>query len=141
LLRDERADVVEVDAETQEVAMRYDLDERDEDLDDLRSHHRGYNCGGWASFDGPCGALDCVSCHPEGMGEDEEREEESTPKVRTVTARKARYVGKPNEIRPGDRVRETSWYTYIVGGARTGYFHEYKRLAKGPAWTPVAVAA
>ena len=23
-----------------------------------------YRCGGWASFDGPCGATDCEDCYP-----------------------------------------------------------------------------
>lgn len=26
--------------------------------------YRSYRCRGWASYDGPCGAPDCVSCNP-----------------------------------------------------------------------------
>ena len=41
-----------------------------------------YRCGGWASHDGPCGAPDCVSCHPEGEPEEEpERKPEDEPEV------------------------------------------------------------
>ncbi len=28
---------------------------------------RVYNCGGWASYYGPCGADDCLWCHPENF--------------------------------------------------------------------------
>lgn len=98
-------------------------------------HTRRYNCGGFASYYGPCGATDCESCYPGGSDEDEDREETMTTS-KVVTARKARFVGKPNEIRPGDRVRVTSGFTYKSGGERTGYLRKsYQRLSKGPAWT------
>ena len=28
---------------------------------------RSYHCGGWASYTGPCGADDCLDCHPENF--------------------------------------------------------------------------
>ncbi len=30
-----------------------------------------YSCGGFASWDGPCGATDCNSCFPGGCGDEE----------------------------------------------------------------------
>lgn len=99
-----------------------------------------FNCGGWASYNGPCGAYDCASCYPGGCGsENTEPEEQETRTSRTVTARKARYVGTSREIRPGDKVRVTSGFTYEPNGRRTGYLPKrYQRIAKGPAWESAA---
>ena len=35
-----------------------------------------YRCGGFADWDGPCGGLDCETCHPgmESVEDDEEDE-------------------------------------------------------------------
>ena len=30
-----------------------------------RPRRRPRGCGGWAAYDGPCGAPDCPTCHPE----------------------------------------------------------------------------
>jgi hypothetical protein len=73
---------------------------------------------------------------PEYDDEVEEDEETTgeTSIVTTVTARKSLYVGASCEIRPGDRVRVTTGFTYEKGGPRTGYFRQSYRVAKGPAW-------
>lgn len=66
---------------------------------------------------------------------EDEEEEESVFTTKIVTARKARFVGRPGEIRKGDTVKVTSGFTYKVGGPRTGYFvPSYTRMVKGPAW-------
>jgi len=104
----------------------------------MRYHraHKVYSCS-----DGFCGAYDCVRCRGEAAyhcedDEDDEDREEETSRSRIVTARKARFVGMPkHEIRPGDRVRVTSGFTYKVGGPRLRYFRRRARVAKGPAWT------
>lgn len=55
----------------------YDYD-RYEDYDGpRRSTRKVYRCGGWASYDGPCGALDCEDCHPGGAAQMEEDEYDS----------------------------------------------------------------
>ena len=88
------------------------------------------NCHG---VDGPCGALDCTYCHGD-VDVPDDQELESKVQVRIVTARKARFCGRTNEIRPGDVVKTRSWFTYLDGGRRLNYEHTYQRLAKGPAW-------
>jgi hypothetical protein len=110
----------------------FDFDPRHEDCEYERPARRSY----YSCSDGFCGALDCPRCSPGSYDQDEneEREEQSEAVVKRVTARKARYVGTPREIKPGDRVRIESWFTYKPKGPRTGYHHSYTRIAKGPAW-------
>jgi hypothetical protein len=79
---------------------------------------------------GPYSEWQCGGCY-----EDEHGREEETSSSKVVTARKARFVGKAYEIRPGDRVKVTSGFRYMVGGPRTGYFRYRTRVTKGPAWT------
>lgn len=103
-----------------------------------RTRRRRYSCGGFASYNGPCGAEDCESCHPHYGYEDdpEDEEEHDVTTSRVVTARKARYVGTTSEIRPGDRVQVTSGFSYKKNGPRTGYLPKtYKRIFCGPNWT------
>jgi len=93
-----------------------------------------------ACRDGFCGAMDCPTCRGESAyaydeSEEEEEEQESRRTQRVVTARKARFIGLPQEIRAGDKVSVTSWFSHKDGGARTGYHHWYHRLEKGPAWS------
>ena len=70
--------------------------------------------------------------------EDYEREPECSRLLeKVVTARKARNVRavqSPEEIRPGDRVRITSYFTFRPNGPRLRYFHLYERISKGPNW-------
>lgn len=109
---------------------RYD----DRDEAEYAPRRRRYSCGGFASYNGPCGATDCRSCYPDGgqyEAESEAEERTSKVQVKVVTARKARpALG----IKVGDKVRVTSSYTYQVNGPRTGYTHSYVRVAKGPGW-------
>ena len=44
---------------------------------------------------------------------------------KVVTARKARVDRVGRAINPGDRVRETTYFKYEVGGKRIGYVHVY----------------
>lgn len=91
---------------------------------------RTYSC-----TDRMCGALDCDNCYP-GGGYDEDEEDEYGEVVtsKIVTARKARFEGTSQEIRPGDRVQVESGFEYKVDGPRLGYFRRYRRFTKGPAW-------
>ena len=71
--------------------------------------------------------------------EDEDEAPKSKVTVKIVTARKARpaysgWLGVWAEIKVGDRVKVTSWFEYKKGGPRIGYYHEYRRVAKGPGW-------
>lgn len=34
----------------------------------MRRRHQLYNCGGWRSYHGPCGAPDCTDCNPGYQG-------------------------------------------------------------------------
>jgi len=101
-----------------------------------------YSCGGYASYTGHCGAYDCSTCYPGGGYDEEEPEEQEALTSKTVTARKGRYEGTAREIRPGDRVRVTSGFTYVEGGPRTGYLSKgYSRVSCGPNWTDEEKAA
>jgi hypothetical protein len=143
-----------------ETTMPFDDDEYDrradlraeyaEELAEERGNVGRYNCGGWSSYDGPCGATDCCNCYPGGVEEEPESDEDEELFVQTVkivTVRKARpaFYGK-SEIRIGDRAQVTSGFTYEQNGPRTGYFRSYTLITKGPAWdvnpadTPVIVS-
>jgi hypothetical protein len=65
---------------------------------------------------------------------DDRPEVEKTYNCKMVTARKARWVGCDDEIKPGDRVLVTSGFYYEVDGPRTSYFRDYRRASKGPGW-------
>jgi len=98
-----------------------------------------YRCGGWASYSGPCGALDCEDCHPGGARAMWEEEQSRTAGVaetiKYVVARKPRFVGTTSEIRPGDTVQVKTGFTFKPNGPRTGYLpRRYFRHTKGPAW-------
>lgn len=127
--------------------MRYNDDDYDRFADEIAEERAArrrsrYRCGGFASYYGPCGATDCDSCYPGGgYGSDEEPEEQEKVVSKLVIARKARFVGLPSEIRPGDKVRVTSGFTYTSNGPRTGYFRRYVRVSKGPAWAEAVMAA
>lgn len=128
--------------------MRYDDDHYDRFADEIAEERAArrrprYRCGGFASYYGPCGATDCDSCYPGGGYDSDDAEPEEQEKVvsKVVTARKARFVGMFGEIRPGDKVRVTSGFTYQPNGPRTGYFRRYSRVTKGPAWSEVVVTA
>jgi len=58
----------------------YDDDPIDSDYDDARAEYRTRRtprgCGGWAAYDGPCGALDCPSCYPGSWDSHDDEEEE-----------------------------------------------------------------
>ena len=119
---------------------RYDAIEAAESF---RSNRGGYRCS-----DRMCGATDCSHCYPGGCGEEESEDEDDEDTeylchaFKVVTARKARFVGTPREIKSGDRVRVRSGFSYKKGGARTGYLPRwYTRIVKGPAWTKLANTA
>lgn len=103
--------------------------EQDREYDETPRRRR-YSCNGYSSYSGPCGGYDCESCYPGGEGEPEELEVSSR---RIVTVRKARYVGTPREVRPGDRAWVYRGFTYTRGGPRS-YFSVWTLLTKGPAW-------
>ena len=42
--------------------------------DEYRRRRTPRGCGGFASYDGPCGATDCPSCYPGSWDRDEEEE-------------------------------------------------------------------
>ena len=91
----------------------------------VRSFSRGYGgCGGWSSYDGPCGATDCSSCHPEGEGGSEEK----TTETRTYHIARGPHRG----IEPGDLYVRVTGFTYDEGGARTGYLSPRKVLVANP---------
>jgi len=73
----------------------------------------------------------CPQCE---TGRDECKCERRVETDKVVTARKARPGNGRFEVRPGDRVLVTSGFTYEPNGPRTGYFHHYERVRKGPAW-------
>lgn len=88
-----------------------------------------YNCGGFASYYGPCGASDCGSCRngPPPWEEEEEEEEHDVRTVRIVIARAPRSEAgrarrEKNGIKPGDKIRVVSGFSYVEGGPRTGYY-------------------
>jgi len=65
----------------------------------------------------------------------DEEPSESEALTRYVTARKARYVGSPCEVREGDKVLVKSYFTYDEEThKRLAYHHSYSRVAKGSAW-------
>ena len=113
----------------------YDPREYEGSIFSTRRSNR-YNCGGFSSYNGPCGATDCESCYPGGSSEspDEGTEQQSPWRVKIVTARKPRGVGTCSEIKVGDRVQVISYFTYLVGGKRTGYKRIYHLVSPGPAW-------
>lgn len=94
-----------------------------------RSFSRGYGrshggCGGWSSYDGPCGATDCSNCHPEGDGDGGEK----TTETRTYHIARTAQAG----IEPGDLYFRVTGFTYDEGGARTGYLNPRKVLVANP---------
>jgi hypothetical protein len=76
----------------------------------------------------------CDLCNYYADDVDPDEQEQTVETVKYVIARKARKVGTPSEIRPGDRVRVTSGFTYEPNGPRTGYFRHYRMVGRGPAW-------
>lgn len=90
-----------------------------------------YHCGGFASYDGPCGASDCGDCR-NGAPPWEEQDEGDEVKTTSVTtyhvATKARGF-----VRVGDMVARTTGFTYEEGGRRTGYAEATERVvARAP---------
>ena len=105
--------------------MSYDYDDCDRraDAESERSRYK-YNCGGFASWDGPCGASDCSSCrnHDGGDGDEESTEKEVT-NVTFHIARRAFRATFGATVNPGDLYSRETGFTYEPGGARTGYQH------------------
>lgn len=110
--------------------MYYD---HDYDYDDS-PRRSAYRCGGFADYDGPCGASDCSRCGSGDSDEDgdedsDEDSDEARFTERTVvrTVRKARKDAYGQQMVPGDRVMVVKGFTYEIGGKRTGYYtHERK---------------
>lgn len=120
-----------------------------------------YNCGGFASYHGPCGASDCGSCRngPPPWEEEDDAEPclcgkcnwdgspwddarcsdcDTGPLTmgrrisKTHTARKS-YGSGQYEIRPGDLYRRTVQFAHWPNGPSTLEVSR-TRLEKGPAW-------
>jgi hypothetical protein len=88
-----------------------------------------YNCGGWASYSGPCGASDCGSCRNGSPDEEEEEGGSTVSRLLHIAAKDYEYAG----IRRGDLYTRTTGFSYITGGKRTGYMGAERRLAeRGP---------
>lgn len=113
----------------------YERDDIYEDHGYSRRRSHGYSCGGHRSWNGPCGASDCDSCHPGGYADDEEERTSDTTSTLYRIARKPRAVGTPYEIKPGDVIAVISGFSYEIGGPRLRYTgRSTRRIAKGPAW-------
>lgn len=71
--------------------------------------------------------------------DDAGRRLEETSQTEYRYARKGRYAGFPDEIRPGDLISVRGGFDYYEGGRRARYHARiYTRLAKGPAWGEAA---
>ncbi len=111
--------------------MYYDVND---DYAEERSARRfRFNCGGAASYDGPCGAPDCSSCR-NGADEDDvelegalaradsagytvDVEDGSAMKTISTKVRTARRDHKGGAIMKGDRYRETVRRTIFEDGS------------------------
>lgn len=59
----------------------------------------------------------------------------ATCTVKRVRARKARFEGTEQEIRPGDLVEVTTGFAYEPGGERLHYLPaQHRRVQKGEGW-------
>jgi len=108
----------------------YDYDDYDERMEaraEARSRSYRYNCGGFASYDGPCGAPDCGSCRNGAppWEEDEDGEEDETCFSSYHIASRDYPEAR---IAKGDLYLRTSGFTYVKGGARTRYARKKKTL-------------
>lgn len=99
----------------------------EQDMAMEKSRAYKYNCGGFASYHGPCGASDCGSCRNGAPPWEEDEEEQSTQRSKLVIARKAR-----GSILPGDCVRITTGFHFVKDGPRTGYFKYERLVGYGP---------
>ena len=108
--------------------MYYDYDDgraSGDDYDDRPRRRAAYRCGGFADYDGPCGASDCSRCGSGDSDEDEDEESDEarfTERTTVRTIRKARKDTYGNLMVFGDRVMVVKGFTYEVGGRRTGYY-------------------
>jgi len=100
--------------------MSYDDYDRMEEREQNRSSYK-YNCGGFASWDGPCGASDCSSCRNGSDGGEDESTEKETTQVTFHIARTAFRTTFGATVNPGDLYSRETGFTYEPGGARTGY--------------------
>lgn len=100
----------------------------DYDYDDYRSDFPSRRVSPSCS-DGFCGGCPRCGVNDGPDADDEGDGEESTHTVTTYTvARQAR-----GSIRVGDIIRTESYFTFIKGGKRTGYYHSSWVVAYGPA--------
>lgn len=100
-----------------------------------------YNCGGLASWSGPCGASDCGSCRngPAPWEEDDDDDEDDDDNDETaetfslyIASRDNAYTGG-KAIGKGDLYERTTGFKYVDGGERTGYLDPKCRLvARAP---------
>ena len=88
-----------------------------------------YNCGGFASYDGPCGASDCGSCRngPAPWEEEEEEACESSDYSSYRISSRDRAG-----INAGDLYVRVSGFEFIRGGRRTQYWANNTLVARGP---------
>ena len=81
-----------------------------------------YRCGGFSSWYGPCGASDCLSCHPRGYDYDDDDDDDG-PEIcgihRTTVQTAAKdypSVLPQYSIAKGQRYRKTVIRYYTNGG-------------------------
>lgn len=100
-----------------------------------------YSCRGWASYDGPCGADDCLTCYPSRRESPEEvanlsRLQDSGYELtdgewwkdvgtRTHTARKPHHG-----ILPGQRYRVRTWRVVDDRTGKSEHRHVYACIAQ-----------
>ena len=87
------------------------------------------SCRGWASYSGPCGALDCTNCYPGcDQNEDEDWDEDVLNNVAHLGKCIAAYSGdSPGEVSLEDDLDGTH-YDFEVPGKFLGRVRQYEDI-------------